>query len=262
MKLPDCQRVIYKHSPLIEVVGQLRFPTILKINNQEPYAFQEKIRFDYPNFKQSPALKIPQEIAALVPQIDSLAPQHTTYNFLSENYKWQLSLNQETLTLATLEYKGYEEFKEKFAQAIDFFEEVYQPYSYIRLGLRYKDLILRSKLKIEKKPWSALIDPQIASELHSDELSASIRTLVKNLEIELETGRVNFNHGLVISQDPSKGDFQEPGYLFDADFFVERKINKGEIWNVFDSFNQTGGKLFRWSITDELHSAMEPQPID
>jgi hypothetical protein len=33
MQLPDYQRVIYKRTPLIEVIAQLRFPTILKINN-------------------------------------------------------------------------------------------------------------------------------------------------------------------------------------------------------------------------------------
>lgn len=261
MKLPDYQRVIYQQTPLIEVMGQLRFPTILKINNQDPFDFQERIRFDYPIFQQSQSLNLPPEIAALVPQIGSIAPQYNTYSFLSENSRWELSLNRDSLTLATFEYKRYEEFKEKFTKVVNIFEEVYNPSFYIRLGLRYKDLILRSKLKIENKAWSELISQQIASELHSSELSGSIRTLVKNLEIELEGGRVNFNHGLVISQDPSKGNFQEPGYLFDADFFVEGKINKGEIWNVFDTFNGTGGKLFRWSITDELHRAMEPQPI-
>ncbi|MFM6463803.1 MAG: TIGR04255 family protein, partial [Planktothrix sp.] len=188
-------------------------------------------------------------------------PQYINYNFLSENSKWQLSLNQDSLTLATYEYKQYEEFKDKFIKVIDIFEEVYNPSFYIRLGLRYKDLILRSKLKIEDKPWSELISPQIASELHSSEFAGSILTIVKNLEIELEKGRVNFNHGLVIAQEASTPNFQETGYLFDADFFAEGKIKKEEIWNVFDTYNQTGGKLFRWSITDELHNAMEPQPI-
>lgn len=264
MKLPDYQRVIYHRTPLIEVVGQVRFPTILKINNQEPFEFQDKVRFDYPIFQQSQSLNIPPEIAALVPQIGSLVPQHTNYNFLSENSKWQLSLNRDTLSLATFEYRQYEEFKEKFTKAVNIFEQIYNPSFYIRLGLRYRDLILRSKLKIDDKykPWSELISPQIASELHSSEWSDSIRTLVKNLEIEIEGGRVNFNHGLVIAQDPSQANFQEPGYLFDADFFLEGKIKKEDIWNVFDNFNRTGGKLFRWSITDKLHAAMEPQPIE
>lgn len=261
MELPDYQRVIYTRTPLIEVVAQLRFYTILKINNQEPFEFQEKIRFDYPIFQRLQSLNIPSEIAALMPQISSIVPQYNTYNFLSEDSKWQLSFNQETLTLATFEYKQYEQFKEKFTKAINIFEEIYNPSFYIRLGLRYKDLILRSKLKMEGKPWSELISSKIASELHSSEFSSSIRTLVKNLEIELEGGRVNFNHGLVIGQEESTPNVQETGYLLDADFFAEGKINKEEIWNVFDNFNRAGGKLFRWSITDELHTAMEPQPI-
>lgn len=263
MKLPEYQRVIYQHTPLIEVMGQLRFPTILKINSQEPFEFQEKIRFDYPIYQPTQALNLPNEIISLVPQLSSIPPQYTLYNFLSENSKWRLSLDRDNLTLATFEYTRYEEFKEKFIKIINIFEEVYNPPFYVRLGLRYKDLILRSKLKMEKdKPWSALISPQIASELHSSELSGSIRNLVKNLEIQLEAGKVNLNHGFVLSQDPSQGNIQEPGYLFDADFFEEPKINKEEIWNVFDNFNRTGGKLFRWSITDELHVAMEPQPIE
>lgn len=41
--------------------------------------------------------------------------------------------------------------------------------------------------------------------------------------------RLNFNHGLVRSQDQSKPNFQEIGYLFDADLFLEEKITKGEM---------------------------------
>ncbi|MFM6395678.1 TIGR04255 family protein, partial [Planktothrix sp.] len=67
MKLPDYERVIYQRTPLIEVLGQLRFPTILKINNQEPYEFQEKIRFDYPIFQKSLSVNLPPEMVALVP---------------------------------------------------------------------------------------------------------------------------------------------------------------------------------------------------
>lgn len=263
MKLPEYQRVIYQRTPLIEVMGQLRFPRILKINNQEPVEFQEKIRFDYPIFQQAQSLNLPAEIATLEPQVGSITPQYPIYNFLSEDSKWQLSLDRDNLTLATVEYNRYEEFKEKFIKAINVFEEIYHPPFYVRLGLRYKDLILRSKLKMEKdKPWSALISPQITSELHISELSGSIRNLVKNMEIELEAGKVNLNHGFVLSQNPSQGNIQELGYLFDADFSVEPRINKEEIWDVFDNFNRTGGKLFRWSITEELHVAMEPQPIE
>ena len=51
MNLPEYERVIYERNPLIQVVCQLRFPTILKIAHQEPVEFQDEIRFQYPLFE-------------------------------------------------------------------------------------------------------------------------------------------------------------------------------------------------------------------
>lgn len=44
MLFPPTQRVIYHKNPLVEVVCQLRFPTILKIDAEIPVAFQEAVR--------------------------------------------------------------------------------------------------------------------------------------------------------------------------------------------------------------------------
>ena len=42
----DAPRCRYGKPQLLEVVCQLRFPAILKIENQSPYEFQELIRKD------------------------------------------------------------------------------------------------------------------------------------------------------------------------------------------------------------------------
>ena len=47
------KRVKYNRCPLVEVIFQLRFPTILSINSKQPADFQEKIRKEYP-FKVAP----------------------------------------------------------------------------------------------------------------------------------------------------------------------------------------------------------------
>ena len=44
------ERCLYQRSPLIEVICQLRFPTILSIGSQEPAEFQEAIRHEFPQF--------------------------------------------------------------------------------------------------------------------------------------------------------------------------------------------------------------------
>lgn len=262
MKLPDYERVIYQRNPLIEVVCQLRFPTILKISNQEPVDFQEEVRFEYPLFEVDKSISMPAELFKLVQQIgSSLTIQNTTYNFKSEDLKWQLSINKDFIAIATTEYEVYEKFKAKFKKAVEIFEKIYKPSFYSRVGLKYQNLIIRSNLNLQDKEWSELIPFHIAAELHRPELSSSVKALIKNLELITDGGQIKFNHGLVIAQDPDNN-VEEPAYLLDADFFTEGKIGKEDVWTILDKFKQSAGRLFRWSITDELHKAMEPKPIE
>ena len=46
----DCDRCLYEKNQLVEVICQLRFPTILSISAKEPVEFQEAIRADYPQY--------------------------------------------------------------------------------------------------------------------------------------------------------------------------------------------------------------------
>ena len=71
MKLPDYERVIYEYNPLIEVIAQIRFPTILKITSQEPVDFQDSVRFEYPIFEASRNVQIPVELSNLLTQFSS-----------------------------------------------------------------------------------------------------------------------------------------------------------------------------------------------
>ena len=126
MKLPDYERVIYKRNPLVEVACQIRFPTILKISNQEPFEFQDKVRFKYPLYELQKSISIPgiqNELFQLVQKAGlPLNFQDTTYNFRAENLKWQISLNKDFIALATTEYERYETFKERFKDVLEIFD--------------------------------------------------------------------------------------------------------------------------------------------
>ncbi|GAA6615272.1 TIGR04255 family protein [Scytonema sp. NUACC26] len=260
MKLPNYERVIYEYNPLIEVIAQLRFPTILRITSQQPVDFQDRIRFDYPIFETSRSLPIPNELSNLLTQFSPNITSDLTYHFKSEDLSWQLSIDKDSITLVTTKYERYEKFIEKFKLAVEIFEKIYNPSFYSRVGFRYRDLIIRSKLNIQKE-WAELIPKHIASELHTPEIAASIQNFIKNLQLKTEFGQVNFNHGLVMVRDTEQG-VDETAYLLDTDFFTEGKIERGEyLWNILNQSNLTARNLFRWSITDELHRAMRPQSI-
>lgn len=260
MKLPNYERVIFEYNPLIEVIAQIRFPPILKITSQEPVDFQDKIRFEYPIFESSKNLVIPNELSNLLNQLNPNISNELTYQFKSEDSSWQLSMDKTSITLATSKYNKYENFIEKFKNAMDIFETIYNPSFYSRIGLRYRNLIIRSRLNITNT-WAELIPQHIASELYTPELKDSIINFIKNLQLQTEVGKVNFNHGVVQVRDIEQS-IDEEAYLLDADFFTEEKIERGEnVWNIFAKSSRTADNLFRWSITEELYKALHPQII-
>lgn len=260
MNLPEFERVIYKHNPLVEVVCQLRFPPILKISHQEPVEFQDAIRSKYPLFEINRA-QLPSEISQVVQQLGLPLQSDVAYSFKSEDQRWILSLTKDFIALTTSSYERYEQFKQRIEEALEIFEAIYKPSFYTRIGLRYQDLIIRSKLGIGDRNWSELIAKHIASELYEPSFSSSIQTIVKSLVLNTEIGLINLNHGLVNVKEPQVGN-EEIAYLFDADFYTEQRIESNrDVWNVLSQFNQSAGRLFRWSITDTLHNAMQPQAV-
>jgi uncharacterized protein (TIGR04255 family) len=175
MNLPEFKRVIYKRNPLMEVVCQLRFPPILKISHQEPVEFQDEIRFQYPLFETT-RTQVPSEISKIAQQFGLPLQSDIAYSFKSEDQRWNLSITKDFIALTTSSYERYEQFKQRLEEALNIFERIYKPSFYTRVGLRYQDLIVRSKLGIEDKNWSELIARHIASELYDSELSSSIQS--------------------------------------------------------------------------------------
>lgn len=265
MHLPESSHVIYKRNPLIRVACQLRFPPILKISHQEPVEFQDEIRFKYPLFertRQPFSLEIQQAIQQVMQQVSIPTSNEVCYDFKSEDKKWQILVTKEFITLLSSAYERYELFNLRFREVVEIFERIYQPSFYTRVGLQYQNLIIPSQLGLKDKRWADLITNQIASELYNSELEPSIQSIQKSLILETENGQVNFNHGLVITKEPEE-DNSELAYLLDADFYTEEKLERNEnVWNVLSQFNKSAWKLFRWSITETLHNALQPQPVD
>jgi uncharacterized protein (TIGR04255 family) len=260
MDLPDSERVIYEHNPLIEVVCQLRYPPILKVNS-EPIDFQEAIRNEYPYYEVNKP-QLPPDINKIIQQTRLPFPSDEMgHLFKSEDEKCFLSLSKDFIALKTTDYKRYEDFKSRLTKIINIFQEIYKPSFYSRIGLRYQDLIIPSQLGLQNTEWHELISANIASELSNPSINKSIKNIAKNLVLENEYGLVNLKHGFVevVNQEGNK---KEIAYLLDADFFTTEKENTDErIWQPLNYFNKSARQIFRSSITDRLHNAMHPQSI-
>ena len=90
MLFSDRPRTHYPNAPVHEVICQLRFPTILTINNVEPADFQESIRDTFPQYaRRQDVPRIPP-----LPQGAAAAPPTpvTNYHFISADNHWKLNL--------------------------------------------------------------------------------------------------------------------------------------------------------------------------
>jgi len=259
MQLPESEYIIYERNPLIQVACQLRFPPILKVSHEQPVEFQDEIRSQYPLFEKI-QMPFPSQVSQIIQQ-PAFPHLSSSYTFKSEDQKWQLSITQDSVTIITFAYEKYLLFQRRFKEAVDVFEKIYNPSFYTRVGIQYQDLIIRSKLGLEDKKWSDLITQSIASELYDSEFEPLIQSIMKNLILKTEHGQINFRHGLVIVKEPEKNN-NELAYLLDSDFYIEQKMERGQdVWNKLGEFNKSAKKLFRWSITDILHTAMQPHTI-
>lgn len=260
MPFPDSSRVIYEKNPLSQVICQLRFPTILRIDSQLPVEFQEQIRNEYPILEEKVEnpLNIPNmpaEIAQLIPETS----RKPAFDFISADEEWIVSLTSSFLALTARNYVRWESFEEHLRAPFNALVEEYSPTFFTRIGLRYQNVIRKSTLNIDEQvPWSELLKPQIAGEMVSAEIESSIRERSSNVLVDLveNLGQVRIRHGLARIQDTD-----EIGYLIDNDFFTERRTDHGGTFSTLEQFHNRSGRLFRWCITERLHEAMEPQPI-
>jgi len=250
MNLHDVPRVIYNKSSLREVICQFRFPTILRIRASDPVEFQEEIRARFPRYqlKQDPiAVGMPEQIKqVLLPSIPKI------HIFSDENETTQVSLTEDFLALSTNNYIRFENFKKNIDLALNALKKVYQPNFYIRVGLRYIDIINREKLNITEVKWSELLKECFAGELGA-ELTEGISETATNTLYKFEWGSLRCQHGL--------RNFDNEGscYYIDNDLFKEGKIQFQEIPELLGKFNEYERKFLRSCISDRLHNAMEPK---
>jgi uncharacterized protein (TIGR04255 family) len=261
MAFPESQRVIYEVNPLEEVICQLRFPPILRIDSETPAAFQERVRKSYPLLREKKglaALGIPPEIAKIIPSELPFRAGNGAYEFVSEDEANTLSLIRDFLAFSIRKYERWEKFRQDLELPFRTLMDEYAPVFFSRTGLRYRNVIRRSALNMEGTDWSALLRPHVSGELASPDMARSIDEAASQVVIRLddELGRVRLQHGLAESTETG-----EICYVIDSDFFTEQKTEITDAFRILDAFNRQAAKLFRWCITDILHEAMRPEPI-
>ena len=266
MPFNDTPRVVYQRNPLVEVICQIRFPAILRIDAEPPADFQDEIRVRYPLFQQDQeaplTVEVPAELRQLLGTLPDAIPhaeKRVRYLFRSEDEVWTVALASEFLGLTTNSYESWDGFRERLDEVFRALMAIYRPAVFTRIGLRYRNLIRRSDLELSDCAWDDLIEPHIAGPLATDPIAGRKVAESKGvlaLQADAESVAVTLRHGLVQASGPNEG---ETAYLIDNDFYTEERTNADGILNFLNAANTDAGGLFRWCITTKLHQALQPK---
>ena len=261
MLFAQYERYQYARPPLVEVICQLRFPTILAIGAQEPAAFQEAVRRDFPQYaarqEQLPPKVVRKGNAA------ALEPQKpiTNYTFVSQDGRWKLNLTQNFIALSTVGYQRWEDFATRLDQPLAQFIQIYQPAYFERIGLRYVNAVSRQRLGLEGQLWDDLIQSQYIGILGEPDVEESeiakcsleVDTpLVGGYRMKLRTGP-----GLIGGGKTDK----EVKFVLDGDFSTGGKLTADAVPEKLEQMHRYAVCFFQGAITKELHEAMGPTPM-
>lgn len=258
----DRERYLYRKPQLVEVICQLRFPTILSISAREPADFQEAIRRDFPQFKR--LLEQPQPKLTGAPgnlRVEE-GEKVTNYQFLSSDGRWKVNLTNSFIALATPAYTKWEDFAAKLDYILSQFISIYQPAYFERVGLRFINVISRKALDLEGVPFRELIQPGYLGLLAEDDVrEESFARSGQDIEMAISGGcRVKMHAGPGMLQRGKVKD-EEVKFILDNDVFMTGKLPMNQCAPALQTVHLQADRIFAGAVTDRLHEAMEPCPL-
>jgi uncharacterized protein (TIGR04255 family) len=256
---PPSPRVVYEKAPLSQVVCQLRFPQILRIESQPPADFQDRIKSLFPLVErvlpQLPA-NMPPELAQMIGAQFAGAPN---FMFQTEDKTSTINLVSNAISFKTTKYERWERYCELFIPALEALIDIYGPSFFERIGLRYINSIDREKLDIADTKWVELLRPEILGELSTPGFETMAVDLARNIRLLSPDGQsaLFLQHGFI----KRKSDPSTIAYRLDFDFYRDGKTEIRDARDTINHLNSMVGRAFRWCITDTLHNILGPSPI-
>ena len=255
-------RCVYAHNPLMEVICQLRFPEILKIEAKEPYEFQDAVRAQYPQY----AKKVEQ--LPPLQQNGKAIPQGTVnnYQFITADGQWKISLTKGFIALSTHRYTRWEDFAARLDVVLADFIRLYEPAYFSRVGLRYINFVSRKTLGLEDRCWRELIQPEFLGLMADDAVQESAfqkHELTATLSVP-GGAKANIKSAPAVlrrTENATGKTTEERVFLLDLDLYMEGNTPLGHAVPALNVVHGNAGSLFRSAITDTLHEAMQPELV-
>lgn len=250
----------YKNNQITEMLCQIRFATVLKINNESDESlseFQEKIKEEFPIYQMINENVLNVEMSGGEKNIESITPQILRNNiknhmFISNSGNEKINLTCNFISLSINQYESWENFKEKFIWILDIFNQVYKIEKFNRIGIRYINAFSKAELGInEQDKWDQYISEDIVG------LSSKYNVNVYNSNIEIpfdNNSQMRIISGLGTKQN--KDNSVEPVFIIDKDTYKLGNIEKINIDETLERLHGHNSEIFESLIKQNLRDKM------
>lgn len=246
------ERVLLSGAPLVRVLGQVRFPKIVKIGEESYIAeFQEAIRKEYPHFQSDVVQGVELNLAG--EDLQHRVMNTVIWRFLDPTKVLRVSLSQDAITLETARYVSRDDFLDRLEFILKALQETIGPSLVQRVGFRYVDRLQSEFLD----SLDSLVQPALLNVLKPN-LTSQIEISMTEVTGATKEGKLIARYGLApanFSHDPDIAPpVKERSWVLDVDSYstkcagedFEAKMLCGEL----DKVAARAYAFFRWSVTD------------
>jgi len=253
LSFPQREDIRLQRAPLAEVICQVRFPPVLRIASEQPVAFQELIRGQFPQLAVEQGVMV--HMAPLGTEPLSAKSEPRIFRFKSPDGHTTVSLALNFYALSTTSYTHWADFLDLLQLVNQAACEVYDlPYA-VRVGLRYINHLTLDNTGASSvtELWEVL-RPELTALLRGDCWDEPLEMLNQILLAgEEENERLTLRSGF-------KGG-GEPVFLLDFDYYAEGNISLGNLSALCQRYHSVIYNAFRWCIREEKLAVFVPVPV-
>ncbi len=247
------QEVPLKEAPLVRVIAQVRFPSILSIGESSfVAAFQEAIRSQYPVLQPEQTRNL-----TIGPQgLESTSSM--VWRFIDKTEKWRISLTSNFVTLETTDYLSRSDFLQRFKDILIATDSHIKPQVLERLGLRYIARLTGQ----EVDRLTDFVRPEVSGVLASEIATHAEQTICDSFfNLPDRRGQIHSRWGRLPAHstiDPTAIEpIAEPSWILDLDMFTLpfAEIKAFEVEAIMDDAGYFAERLytfFRWAVTQNF----------
>lgn len=239
----------YSRNFLANVICRADFPLNLRLGNERPVEFQERLAPAFP--KASEGVMLQAEVPGGVPQSISLKQPVIQWKFFSRNMNSQVNLQRDFLSVETQEYVAFDEFRATFEAPFDLLRELYKPPVITRLGLRYQNHV--SLEEGEATDWSGYVVSPLVEHLkfeHGGELIQDTHTM------RFDSGDIHVGFRYGVHNPDSPGPVRQRKFILDIDCYVRDDIELDDVLERLEALNREATDVFERSIGDNWRELM------